>query len=177
MTHVRLITFGLLSVLAAESSGFDLKGTVYEEAGLRYDIDPSLLYAVALVESAVDSDKPGMVNPHPWTLRTDKPFYGRTREDAEAELRRVLKSGDSVDIGLMQINSRWHSGRVSNVLDLLDPRTNVMVGAQILSERLKATPGDGIRAVATYHSFLPDRGLWYARHVFRVWQKLKEMQQ
>ena len=171
----RLLALAVSAALAGEAHAFDLKGTIYEEAGLRYNIDPTLLYAIALVESAVDSSELGMVNPYPWALRTDQPFYGKTRREAEIELRRLLKAGRSVDIGLMQINSRWHKHRVKNVLDLLDPRTNVMVGAQILSERLKASPDDGIKAVANYHSFDPERGRWYARHVFCIWQKLKEV--
>lgn len=170
-----ILVLALVSALANQAHSFDLKDSIYEEAGLRYNIDPTLLYAIAFVESAVDSSELGMVNPYPWALRTDKPFYGKTRREAEIELRRLLKAGRSVDIGLMQINSRWHKHRVTNVLDLLDSRTNVMTGAQILSERLKASPDDSIKAVANYHSFDPERGRWYARHVFCIWQKLKEV--
>ena len=93
----RLLALAVSAALAGEAHAFDLKGTIYEEAGLRYNIDPTLLYAIALVESAVDSSELGMVNPYPWALRTDKPFYGKTRREAEIELQRLLKAGRSVD--------------------------------------------------------------------------------
>lgn len=60
----------LVSALANQAHSFVLKDSIYEEAGLRYNIDPTLLYAIALVESAVDSSELGMVNPYPWALRT-----------------------------------------------------------------------------------------------------------
>ena len=92
-----ILVLALVSALANRAHSFDLKDSIYEEAGLRYNIDPTLLYAIALVESAVDSSELGMVNPYPWALRTDKPFYGKTRREAEIELRRLLKAGRSVD--------------------------------------------------------------------------------
>ena len=151
----------------------DLSGTVYEIAGREYDIDPSLLFSISRVESATETGD-GTISPYPWTLRSDKPFYGRTKKEAEKELARLLARGISVDIGLMQVNSRWHGHRVTNPAELLDPLTNIRVGAQILSERLKAHPHDAAKAVATYHSFDPDRGRWYAGKVFRVWAWLNK---
>lgn len=164
-------------VISARAFAFDLTGTIYETAGAEFDIDPVLLYSVALVESAADTeDGSDTISPYPWTLRSDKPFYGKTRKEAEAELARILKRGSSVDVGLMQVNTRWHGHRVKNPADLLDPLTNVRTGAAILSERLRATPKDAIKAIATYHSFDPDRGEWYARHVLRVWSRLKKLE-
>ena len=171
------LALGTALFTQAAASTFDLAGTIYEKAGREFDVDPTLLYSVALIESAVASeDGSETVSPYPWTLRTDRPFYGKTRREAEEELLRVLKHTKSVDVGLMQINARWHGHRVKKLTDLLDPLTNVRVGASILSERLKATPTDALRAVATYHSFSPERGEWYARHVMRVWSMLKNLE-
>lgn len=72
-----ILVLALVSALANQAHSFDLKDSIYEEAGLRYNIDPTLLYAIALVESAVDSSELGMVNPYPRALRTDKPFTAR----------------------------------------------------------------------------------------------------
>lgn len=72
-----ILVLALVSALANRAHSFDLKDSIYEEAGLRYNIDPTLLYAIALVESAVDSSELGMVNPYPWALRTDKSFTAR----------------------------------------------------------------------------------------------------
>lgn len=74
----RLLALAVSAALAGEAHAFDLKGTIYEEAGLRFNIDPTLLYAIALVESAVDSSELGMVNPYlghsePTSLSTARP--------------------------------------------------------------------------------------------------------
>ena len=165
------------TVMCARAIAFDLSGTIYETAGVEFDIDPVLLYSVALVESATDAeDGSATISPYPWTLRSNRPFYAKTRKEAEEELARILKRGSSVDVGLMQVNTKWHGYRVKNLADLLDPLTNVRTGAAILSERLRATPKDAIKAIATYHSFDPDRGEWYARHVLRIWSRLKKLE-
>lgn len=162
-----------LSSCVGVAHAIDLTGTVYDAAGKETNIDPKLLFAISLVESATEAGN-NKISPYPWTLRSDKPFYGRTRKDAEKELARLLAQGVAVDVGLMQINTRWHGHRVKQPSDLLDPLTNVRIGAQILNERLKASPEDAVKAVATYHSFDEERGRWYAGKVFRVWTWLNE---
>lgn len=157
---------------AAGSTAFEIHGTVFEKAGIEYNVDPVLLYSVALVESAVDG-RQGFIKPSPWTLRTSVPYYGKSREEAEKELLRLLKKSRSVDVGMMQINTRWHSHRVNRITDLLDPLTNVRVGAQILSENISRYPQDAALAVGRYHSADPVRARRYANYVFRVYTAIK----
>lgn len=154
----------------------DLEGSVFDVAGKEANIDPKLLFAISLVESATESDE-NKISPYPWTLRSDKPFYGRNKQEAENHLAKLLADGIAVDVGLMQVNTHWHGHRVNKPADLLDPLTNVRVGAQILNERLKASPKDAVKAVATYHSFDKERGRWYAGKVFKVWTWLISTEQ
>ncbi len=168
---------GFLAVGTA--SAVDLSGTVFETAGKKYHIDPALLYSISLVESAVRADKKGgkeaLITPSPWTLRTRrKPYYAKSKEEAEALLAQLLKVNKSVDIGLMQINSRWHKSRVKRVADLLDPLTNVSVAAEILSDLFKKYPDDAFAAIGRYHSGTPDRAAWYASHVVRVYENISQ---
>lgn len=166
-----------LGAEVATASSFSLTDSVFERAGEEFNLDPLLLYSISLVESAVTvPGRKGFLQPSPWTLRTDRPIYALSREDAELQLNRVLRTTRSVDIGLMQINSRWHGHRVRHLSDLLDPLTNVRVGAQILAEQMSRFPQDAARAVGTYHSADPERARWYARHVLRVYTKLKSDQ-
>ena len=95
------------TVMCARAFAVDLGGTSYETAGAEFDIDPVLLYSVALVESAAATeDGSETISPYPWTLRSDKPFYGNTRKEAVAELARTPKRGPRVDVGLTQLNVR-----------------------------------------------------------------------
>lgn len=171
------LTAAALSVLGSNVLALDLEGTVYEKVGREFDVDPVLLYSVALVESAVVSDDGAKVSPYPWTLRSTRPYYAKSRKEAEKELRKVLARGENVDVGLMQINTKWHGHRVESVSDLLDPETNLRVGASILAERLRATPADALLAIGRYHSYTPERSEWYARHVIRIWSCLRGFEQ
>jgi soluble lytic murein transglycosylase-like protein len=90
----------------------------WDEAGARYGIAPELLQAVAYVESRGRADALNLAH------------ASRTR---------------SVDIGAMQINSRWLPSLSQYGIDavaLLNPCTNINVGAWILAgnfHRLGAT--------------------------------------
>ena len=163
----------------ASANEFTLKGTVYEKVGNAANIDPALLYALTCVESSIEGDIAGYMRPYPWTLRYgNKPFYGKNKAHAVAELKRILARhrNASVDIGLAQINSRWHGYRVKSLLDLLDPQTNLTVAAQILNENFKRYPNDAFRAIGAYHSFDAAKSIRYARYVVRVYSSLKEEQ-
>ncbi|WP_443743356.1 lytic transglycosylase domain-containing protein [Sutterella sp.] len=141
---------------------------------MAYDIDPALLYSISIVESAVDDPtRSGYLKPSPWTLRTSTPFYAASRREAEVELLRLLRLGRSVDVGMMQVNTRWHGHRVKDPLDLLDPLVNVRVAAEILSEQMRRYPKDAALAVGHYHSADSKRARWYARHVMRIYTNIK----
>lgn len=93
-------------VLLSNANALDLSGTVFEQVGQEKNIDPHLLYAIALAESAYSPVKNARgAAPYPWTLRLpDKPIYAPSKAHATEELFKVLKYTSSVDVGLMQIN-------------------------------------------------------------------------
>ena len=149
----------------------DLDGTVWESAArAEGDLDPLLLYAIALTESG-QVDGEGRIKPWPWALNVEgKAFFAGTKEEAIALLETYR--GRSVDVGLLQINTRWHGHRVQDLVSLLDPETNLTVGARILKEALDASPGDLTAGIGRYHSGRQDRARRYARIVVRIYQYL-----
>ena len=173
----RATLLGLLCLFASSmAQAVDLKGTVFEKAGRLYDVDPDLIYSISLVESAVTSETLGndYIQPSPYALRTDKPYYPKTRKDAERQLKTLLKKNRSVDVGLCQINIMWHGHRVSKYSDLLDPQVNANVAAKILSECIDRYPKDAVAAIGAYHTSDPARASRYARAVLRIYTKVKE---
>jgi hypothetical protein len=89
---------------------------------------------------------------HPWALDIDgRQIYCRSREEAEQMLA-GLDDNANVDIGLMQINWRFwgHRLRVTKY-DLLDPRTNLSIGARILKQGLRRG-GSIWHRISNYHS-------------------------
>ena len=135
-------------VLLSNANALDLSGTVFEQVGQEKNIDPHLLYAVALAESAYSPVKNARgAAPYSWTLRLpNKPIYATSKMHAKEELFGILKYTSSVDVGLMQINWRWHKHRVKRPEDLLDPLTNVRIGADILLENFRRSPTDLVAA-------------------------------
>ncbi|MDD5389019.1 MAG: lytic transglycosylase domain-containing protein [Gallionellaceae bacterium] len=146
--------FSFLVFLIATSAA---AGDCFVAAGQRYDIHPWLLYAIADVES---SGRPTAVN------------------SGHAERTR------SIDIGLMQINSRWLPKLGQYGIDakrLLEPCVNVHVGAWILAD-LFARYGATWEAVGAYNAACTSlkgadcrrRRAWYANKVAAAFRRIRE---
>ena len=111
-----------LLLLAAANSAF--AGSCWSSASERYGIHDTLLRAIALTESAMDSTA---INHN---------------------------TNGSVDVGLMQINSRWFPQLAEMGLqpgDLWNPCTNIHVGAWILAGEIRRF-GYTWQAVGAYHA-------------------------
>lgn len=129
----------------------------WQDAAARYGVDARLLYAIAQQESGLD---PRAIN---------RSHAART---------------GSVDIGLMQVNSRWlpvlhrHGLREA---DLLDPCTNLHVGAWILAQSIQRYSATW-EAVGAYHAGCrelrpADCAATRARYAAAVYRRLKGLEQ
>ena len=101
-----------------------LAKTCWQTAAERYSIHEDILYAIALTESAMDAHA---IN------------HNRNK---------------SVDVGLMQINSRWFPQLVEMGIqpgDLWDRCTNIHVGAWILAGYIRRF-GYNWRAIGAYNA-------------------------
>ena len=74
------------------------------------------------------------------------------------------------------MNIRWHGHRVDRLESLLDPKTNLGVGAAILKEALASAPGDLTTGIGRYHSTRPERAKAYARTVLSLYRHLLHQQ-
>lgn len=108
-----------------------------------------ILYAVAMTESGKrfgDEQRPW-----PWALNVDgRSVFCQSEQEAVLTVSEAIQKKQSVDIGLMQINWRWHKHRFSSIDDALTPMKNLQVGAAILQEQFKYT-NDWWEAVGRYH--------------------------
>lgn len=152
----------------------NLSRTHWSSTAAKYGLDPYVLYAVALVESAKVSD--GEAHPWPWALNQQgKSSYPKTSVDALEKIRLLVREGQrNIDIGLMQVNLRWHGNRVSSLDRLIDPVTNVDIGAQILAESMATVPNDAALGIGRYHVWT-DRfeAYRYGQKVLGLAQRLK----
>lgn len=154
-----------------------LSGTIFEKAGEETAVDPTLLYAVSLCESGFKAAGDDKRRPWPWTLRyPGGAFYAASKKNAELELKRLGQLGiTSVDVGLMQINLRWHRDRIRDA-DILDPATNLRLGARILKEALNSSPENLALGIARFHSWTDaERQRNYSKRVLRTYRRLKDL--
>lgn len=165
-----LAALWLLLLTSHSTLALDLEGTLWDRAARSQNVDPLMLYAIALTESGRPEGH-GQIKPWPWALNVEgRAVFAASREEA-AELL-VTYRNMSVDIGLLQVNTRWHGHRVDTIEALLDPETNLTVGAAILQEALSAAPGDLTGGIGRYHSARPERAKAYARTVLSLYRHL-----
>lgn len=93
--------------------------------------------------------------PWPWVLNVEgRGLFFPTRAAAARQAHALLAAGNTRwDIGLGQVNWRWHADRFNNdPWSALDPKTNLSVSAQILREQYLRPACDGwYGAIGCYH--------------------------
>ena len=95
--------------------------------------------------------------------------------EAWQALRDWLAQGKrSIDIGLMQVNWRYHQKRLGDPWQALDPYHNLRVGADILQD-CYATEQDWWASVGCYHAPAnPARAERYRRRVESQWRRITQ---
>ena len=158
----------------APSRASVISQSAFADVAAEYELDPTLLYSIALAESARGRGD-GNIAPWPWTLRvlSEPGIYAKNASEAKQELSRLLKSHKSIDIGMMQINLRYHGHRVKAPEDLLDPQIALNVGAQILRETLDSAEGDLELGIGRYHSWEEDRARNYGARILAFYRNIK----
>jgi len=156
----------------AYTQGLVLKGTIFDTVGSIYGVDPLLLYSIAITESATGAGN-GYIRPYPYVFRTkDGPSFFKDLNTAEIALRKVLQNTHNVDIGMMQINLRYHPQ--PDPLALLDPQHNLSIAAQYLRKTLASTK-DPIVGVGRYHSYTEELADWYGKRVWKTYENLIQL--
>lgn len=151
--------------------------SIWMTAANQHELDPVVLYAVALQESRrLRPD--GKVRPWPWTLHAKGhgAMYFDSYDDALNKLVELIDSGlRNVDIGLMQINWGANGHLLPDPAKLLQPQNNITLGAAILRRELDHQQGDLRQAIARYHSPSTARGNAYAKSVLTILQNLRAL--
>lgn len=147
----------------------------YRAVAKQYSIPPDILYSIAFAESGYQYRS--VYNPWPWTLNIEGKAYRFTdKASTLVRLRRAINHQQSVDIGIMQINWRWHKHRFNTIESTLDPYTNLQVGAKILLEQHHII-NDWWLAVGRYHAPSQNqrsiqRAKQYALRVQKHWRRI-----
>ncbi|MBL0123769.1 MAG: lytic transglycosylase domain-containing protein [Betaproteobacteria bacterium] len=130
-----------MSALVLSVVASPVRASCWHEAAARYQVSPALLYAIAKHESALNPDAVSAPN-----------------------------ADGSVDIGLMQINSKWLPTLLQFGITerhLHDGCTSVHVGAWMLAQNFKRL-GFNWRAVGAYNAKNEQKRARYARAIHRI---------
>ena len=127
-----------------------------------YAIPSGLLKSIAKVES---SNKPYALN------IAGRPIIVNSKEEAASIVRFYQNAGiTNIDLGIAQINLRWHGKHFSSIFEMLEPKSNLEYAAKLLNE-LYLKHGSWCKAVRHYHSANPDYHRKYSRKVLIAWLK------
>lgn len=128
---------------------------------------PSLLGAIARVESGRLDPATGRVRPWPWTINVEGvgSFYNSKEEVIAAAQATQAKGIRSIDVGCMQVNLLHHPTAFRDLDAAFDPPTNAAYAVRFLSALYGQTK-DWSLATAMYHSQTQERGEDYQRRVF-----------
>lgn len=125
----------------------------YRSIAAERGIPDHVLYAVALTESGIEVPSIGGFRPWPWTLNVEgRGYFFDSRLDAWQALTKWIEDGKhTIDIGLMQVNWRYHEKRLGTPWQALDPYHNLHVGALILKE-CYTSEGNWWASIGCYHA-------------------------
>lgn len=152
-----------LAILAAPGVGraagcLDLSA----DAERQFGIPPGILQSIALVESGIAG------TPWPWILNAaGTPIVLPDRMTAvRATYGAMMRFGDDVAIGCMQVHMHWHERNFSSIDEVVDPPHNVLYAAAFLAS-LHQTYGSWVAAVEHYHASDPTAQRDYLCRVVR----------
>ncbi len=178
MTRHAVLNLCLVTLCALLASGavwsLETVPPGYRRVAAEKGVPPSVLYAVALTESGRPKIPEGIDRPWPWTLNVGgRGYFFDSRQAAWQALRDWLRAGkSSIDVGLMQVNWRYHKDRLGTPWQALDPYHNLRVGAAILRECFHSRR-DWWASVGCYHAPTdPRRANRYRHRVVSRWQRL-----
>jgi len=125
------------------------------EAEKRYGLPENLLLALGLQEAGYQSAEGLTI----WPWSVNAAGEGRRFKSRAAAINYVYQKQaegiESIDIGCLQINLRWHPDAFPGVAEGFDPQRNINYAARFLSE-LYAESGDWWLAAGRYHSHSPE---------------------
>lgn len=142
------------------------------KAEQKYGIKKYLLVSISKVETGRWNEQLQQKTAWPWTVNAGgRGRYYKNKEQALAAVRELQEQGyESIDVGCMQVNLRFHGDKFVSLEDAFDPEKNVDVAAQFLMGRYKHRK-DWLLAATDYHSKLPSRAKTYKKKLLASFEE------
>ena len=129
-------------------------------AEIEHNIPSGLLFAIAKTESGMKA----------YALNIGgRAVFLPSISKAQEVLEDKLSSGlTNIDVGVMQVNYRWHSHEFDSLEEMLTPASNISYAAKLLKS-LYVQHGTWHKAVRYYHSANSEHHRKYSRKVVMCW--------
>ena len=146
-----------------------------KEAGNEYGVDFDLLQTISAVESGRWDNLQNRYIAWPWTVNVKgKGYYYASKEDAIRAVEKFQKQGiESIDVGCMQINLKYHGDAFSSIEEAIDPSKNVKYSAKFLRSLYSLHGQSWKKAAKRYHSGNPEKGEAYTKRLENRFEKYK----
>lgn len=166
---------GLLTLLwglcsfGAYSSVQDIPSHYYSTAA-KEGVPVKLLYAITLQETQTLTTK-GRVIPWKYSLNhKGKGYVYKNKEDLKSHAEYLLSNGiKNFDIGIGQINYRWHHQNFSSLDEMINPHTNLNYAAKYLKKHYKKLDNWWLAAGAYHAPSNPKKAEKYMKEVHKKW--------
>ena len=137
----------------------ELKRLIAEQEELN-KIPSGLLLAIATVESGSE----------PYALNIQgQSVIGRNKTEVANLIHEALAKGiTNIDVGVIQLNIRWHRENFKSIEEMLEPKKNIEYAAGFLLKLYKKY-GDWHKAVRFYHSSTAEYYRKYSRKITLAW--------
>ena len=165
------ILFCLFAFKFIESKELDNCNYLTEKYGKIYNLPNKLLTSIALVESGIKKNE---FKSWPWTLNVSgKSMYFDNKLETLEYLQSNINLKKSIDVGCMQINTKYHLKNFKDLSHLVEPEENVKYAAIYLLKLYKKYKSWN-EAVSRNHSSIPKRKKNYLKKVYTYWNDLRQ---
>lgn len=155
-----LLSYFLITLSSHASFASDMPQLI-QKIEVDHQIPSGLLAAIAEVESGFK----------PYAIAVSgKSIKSSSKEEAKKIIKEYLAKGiTNIDIGIMQINWRWHAKEFGHDLDnMLLPKQNIIYAAQLLKS-LHQKHQSWQKAIRYYHSAKNEYHRKYSKEVLVSW--------
>ena len=167
--HLVLIYFGIFLSFGDLALGAPAALEITQlitAAEAKYAIPKGLLASIAQVESGLE----------PFALNIGgRSVIASSCQEAVSYIQAYQKQAHhtemnpgNIDLGVMQLNLRWHGENFASLHEMLEPRRNIEYAAQLLAT-LKKQHNSWHTAVRYYHSASAQQHKPYSRKVILAW--------
>jgi soluble lytic murein transglycosylase-like protein len=135
----------------------------------RYKLPQHTLHSISLQETQKAHSTHKIALVWPWTINLKgNGYHFETKDKALSFARAQIAAGNnSIDVGCMQINLKYHPDAFTSLEQAFSPRRNIAYGAKFLKEHYNKA-GSWNTAIGRYHSGEQNRAAKYLASVSKI---------